>query len=377
MNKLKFSTLVFGITALLCLFVMDSYSQTRADGSSGSDQTNGEHVGAIYKTMNTVVCPPIAGVTCTLNGPSASTYLGAPVGCNAGSFAGSNPWDGGSAAGFVSWAFSSPISNVTLKSGSVNNNDYATISTAGGVPGTVSINGLVCLSSLVGLKIGVFTGSCCGDVAWNVNSTGTFTFVNAANTGGQSGWIAECPSFITAVLPIELLSFDGICNNENVVNLKWKTISESDNDYFTLERSKDAQNWDIVGKVKGAGNSTQIRDYTFEDKQPMRGIAYYRLKQTDFNGKFEYSPFATIESCKSNDVAFYPNPASTEIVFNNSLNENTSLEVYNMLGLKVATFSLIAGENKVNLSEFENGTYFFKVIDADLNPQVHRVLINK
>ncbi len=376
MVKMGFIRTVFSAATLLG-FVSISNGQVGADGSPLKEEVSGEHVGAIYKTMNTVVCPPIAGVTCTLNGPSSSTYLGAPAGCNAGSFTGSNPWDGGSISGFVSWAFSSPISKVTLKSGSVNTNDYATISTSGGSGGTISINGLVCLSSLVGLKIGVFTGSCCGDVAWNVNSTGTFTFVNAANTGGASGWIAECPSFITAVLPIELLSFDGECNNGNTVNLKWKTISESENDFFTLERSKDAQSWEIVGKVKAAGNSTQILDYNFEDKQPLRGLSYYRLKQTDFNGKFEYSPYASVENCVTKELDFYPNPAGNELTIDGVTNEGTVVEVYNLIGLRLASISLSVGENKLNLSQFENGSYFFKVIDNNSDSRVQRVLINK
>src|SRR5574343_441070 len=215
-----------------------------------------------------------------MSGPSASTYLGAPAGCNAGSFAGSNPWDGGSSAGYVRWEFSTPIKGVTLKAGSVNNNDYATHTISGGTGGTNTISGLVCLSSLSGMTIGVFTGSCCGDVAWTLTSTGTFTRVNLANTGGASGWIAECPSFMT-VLPIELVSFEGVCTNRETIDLKWKTISEINNDHFLIERSRDAQKWEAIGKINGAGNSTTLLTYSFTDTRPLRGIIYYRLKQTD------------------------------------------------------------------------------------------------
>ena len=89
-------------------------------------------------------------------------------------------------------------------------------------------------------------------------------------------------------LPIELLSFEAICNN-NSVNLLWSTASEKNNDYFTIERSSDGITFQTVLTVKGAGNSNQVINYSAIDEKPIDGIAYYRLKQTDYDGKFEYS----------------------------------------------------------------------------------------
>jgi hypothetical protein len=364
-------------TALLFLGCNTVLSQTlRADGTlvnstihdpGQADKTN--------KIMNTVVCPPVAGITCTLNGPNSSTYLGAPAGCNAGAFAGSNPWDGGSSTGFVSWAFSAPIKGVTLKAGSVNTNDFATMSFSGGIGGTISISGLVCLSSLVGMTIGAFTGVCCGDVSWNVNSTGTFTFVNLLNTGGQSGWIGECPSFIT-VLPIELLSFDGTCVQQNTIQLNWKTITESNNAYFAVERSLDALDWKEVGRVNGAGNSNTILEYNFTDTHPDRAVNYYRLRQTDLNGQFEYSPVRSVENCNiSNEVNVFPNPAESAVTV--VAVAGSVLEVTDVIGLKVASFTLSSGENKIDVSGLKSGTYFFNVINPDSGTKVHKIVISK
>lgn len=357
--------------ALFFFSLNNLFSQSiLADGSSSSSQASEENVLANNKIMNTVVCPVLAGITCTISGPSSSTYLGAPAGCNAGSFAGSNPWDGGSSAGYVRWQFSSPIKAVTLKAGSVNTNDYATHTFSGGTGGTITISSLVCLSSLVGMTIGVFTSSCCGDVAWTLTSTGTFTQVNLANTGGASGWIAECPSFIT-VLPIELIAFDGVCKENKTIDLKWKTISEIDNDYFTIERSIDAEKWTEISRVKGAGNSNQIIEYSFTDNVPFKGLNYYRLKQIDKSGDYEYSPLAVVENCNDEtEVSFYPNPAESFIMINNFSSQKTVVEVYDAMGIIVATLDCEIGENEISTSQFKNGIYFFKAANTGKNQRV-------
>lgn len=352
----------FLIFICLIFFSFNAHSQLRADGFMGSEKTESENqAGAVQKVTNTVVCPVLAGITCTMSGPSASTYLGAPAGCNAGSFAGSNPWDGGSSAGYVRWEFSTPIKGVTLKAGSVNNNDYATHTISGGTGGTNTISGLVCLSSLSGMTIGVFTGSCCGDVAWTLTSTGTFTRVNLANTGGASGWIAECPSFMT-VLPIELVSFDGVCTNRETIDLKWKTISEINNDHFLIERSRDAQKWEAIGKINGAGNSTTLLTYSFTDTRPLRGIIYYRLKQTDKDGSFEYSPLAVVENCRENsDVTFFPNPVIDELQIKNNSDDKTKVDILDPFGNIVISHECEAGESRINFSELNNGVYFIRL----------------
>jgi hypothetical protein len=88
-------------------------------------------------------------------------------------------------------------------------------------------------------------------------------------------------------LPIELLSFTPSIKPDRV-ELNWTTGSEINNDYFTLERSRDLYGWEVLGFVEGAGNSSVPLDYGFTDFRPLDGLGYYRLKQTDFDGKFKY-----------------------------------------------------------------------------------------
>ncbi|MCH8904404.1 MAG: FG-GAP repeat protein [Bacteroidetes bacterium] len=111
-------------------------------------------------------------------------------------------------------------------------------------------------------------------------------------------------------LPIELLSFDASALI-NTVSLNWSTASELNNDYFTIERSTDGNDFQILGTVKGSGNSLIKKDYNFIDQSPLNGIAYYRLKQTDFNGRFEYFDVVAVNTGSSTDITLriYPNPA--------------------------------------------------------------------
>ena len=118
-------------------------------------------------------------------------------------------------------------------------------------------------------------------------------------------------------LPITLLSFDAE-KKIDVVFLSWTTLSEINNDYFTIEKTKDGKNYSEVGKVKGAGNANEQLDYRLIDETPYNGLSYYRLKQTDFNGDFSYSELRAVEFNLPNlleESNVYPNPTNGEQLF--------------------------------------------------------------
>lgn len=115
-------------------------------------------------------------------------------------------------------------------------------------------------------------------------------------------------------LPITLLTFDAEEKLDNVL-LTWITLTEINNDYFTIEKSRDGFNFIEVGKVDGAGNSSDRLTYRLIDKTPYKGVSYYRLKQTDFNGDFWYSDLRVINFGKSDllrEIKLYPNPTNGE-----------------------------------------------------------------
>lgn len=119
-------------------------------------------------------------------------------------------------------------------------------------------------------------------------------------------------------LPVELLYFDGRLNKNKKVDLTWATASEINNDYFNIERSQDGKNWETIDRVEGAGNSNQKLNYQTKDSNPYEGVSYYRLKQTDFDGSFEYSNIVSINYELDRELVKRINTAGQEV------NENYS-----------------------------------------------------
>lgn len=112
----------------------------------------------------------------------------------------------------------------------------------------------------------------------------------------------------SVALPVDLVYFRANMLNDQTV-LEWQTVSEKDNDYFTVERTRDFRTYSEVGKLEGSGNSESAQNYRIIDNHPFSGISYYRLKQTDINGEFKY--FKPV-SVTRNEVPgiIYPNPSN-------------------------------------------------------------------
>ncbi|HXH18778.1 MAG TPA: hypothetical protein VNJ07_06805, partial [Chitinophagales bacterium] len=117
-----------------------------------------------------------------------------------------------------------------------------------------------------------------------------------------------------AGLPIELVNFSATVINGNVL-LEWKTATETNNDFFTVERSRDGLFFEEMEIFEAAGNSSVANNYTMIDRKPLIGTSYYRLKQTDFDGTYSYSEIISVENT-SGELRFvtYPNPVSGRVV---------------------------------------------------------------
>jgi N-formylglutamate amidohydrolase len=171
-------------------------------------------------------------------------------------------------------------------------------------------------------------------------------------------------------VPIILSKFEGI--RVGFINrLIWKTETEINNVGFDIERStngKDFEKWIFVPSKAKNGNNSGTFDYTIDDNTPLSILTYYRLKQTDFDGKTTYSPVIAIESQKGkNAMTIYPNPSKgiIQIVINNSEEGQSSLTLYNLQGQLVFQKNIEQTLNvtdiKVELPPLSKGTYFLKL----------------
>ncbi|MBP6334162.1 MAG: T9SS type A sorting domain-containing protein [Bacteroidia bacterium] len=109
-------------------------------------------------------------------------------------------------------------------------------------------------------------------------------------------------------LPVELTNFSAKMRNYQV-DLNWTTETEINNDYFTIERSADNINFSTLEQVSGSGNSSTRHNYSFVDDRPLRGVSYYRLKQTDYDGTTVNLPTVVVDNVRRKEFTAYPNPA--------------------------------------------------------------------
>lgn len=177
-------------------------------------------------------------------------------------------------------------------------------------------------------------------------------------------------------LPIELVSFNAI-KNANRVDAYWTTISELNNDYFTLERSKDGLTFETVVTTDGAGSSNYILNYSETDFNPYDGISYYRLKQTDYNGSSSYSQVVAVNYIFTEDnLSVYPNPSdgtTINVALKNLENKEMLVVLRDVVGREYYSKVIISlNENEIIGIDLEqklaSGTY---IITASSNNKLY------
>ncbi|MEI6489781.1 MAG: T9SS type A sorting domain-containing protein [Bacteroidota bacterium] len=222
-----------------------------------------------------------------------------------------------------------------------------------------------------GAGVIVFSGTQPSAPVTASTSPGVGGYNNSGHTSQASSGVAGSGLFVgnATPLPIELTSFTG--HSEGVINkLEWITMSELNNNFFTLEHSKDAVNFSAFTTLKGAGNSISTIYYSTYDYEPFDGITYYRLKQTDYDGNFTYSDIIYIENGldKITVENTYPNPTNSilNVDFYTPLEGNISIDIlaYNGQLVQHETKFISVGNSsiKTNVSTLSSGIYFVKVM---------------
>ncbi|MBK7632244.1 MAG: T9SS type A sorting domain-containing protein [Ignavibacteriales bacterium] len=190
--------------------------------------------------------------------------------------------------------------------------------------------------------------------------------------------------FWSGIVPVELTSFTATVNN-NDVQLIWKTATESNNSGFQIER-KSISEYESIGFVAGSGTTTEPMIYSFSDVNLNPGTYYYRLKQIDYDGTFEYSDLVEIDIITPDIYLLhqnYPNPfnPNTEIMFSLASDANVILKIFDVLGQEVMTLInkyISAGVHTYDFraTGFNSGIYFYR-IEANGNDGTNFIDIKK
>lgn len=164
-------------------------------------------------------------------------------------------------------------------------------------------------------------------------------------------------------LPVTLMSFKGQVQ-QGLAKLAWSTASEKDNDKFIVERSQDGKTFKSVGEVVGRGTTNLTQHYTFVDQSPAAGTNYYRLKQVDFDGAFEYSKTIAVNLTLASSSAVYPTLTSDEITVSlRPTEEQVIIQITDLTGKQLAAVQNPAGRQvTMPVQHLQNGVYLVIVV---------------
>ena len=191
-------------------------------------------------------------------------------------------------------------------------------------------------------------------------------------------------------LPVELTSFTASVQNERV-NLKWQTATEVNNYGFEIQRQNteirnQKSEWKKIAFIQGYGNSNSPKEYSFDDKNPQAGKSQYRLKQIDFDGKFEYSNIVEINFDAPVNLVLdqnYPNPfnPSTTIKYEIPKNSFVKLRIYDLLGREISTLvnqAQNAGYHEItfNAKDLSSGIYIYQIQAGEFS-RIKKMLLMK
>jgi len=190
--------------------------------------------------------------------------------------------------------------------------------------------------------------------------------------------------FTPTIVPVELISFNATVVDGNI-RLDWFTSTETNNAGFEIEKSQDGANYQTIFFIGGKGTTTQRNVYSYLDKSVSTGVYYYRLKQVDYDGSFEYLKTVTVDLGLPEAFLLgqnYPNPFNPKTVINYQIPKTgmITLKVFDVLGNEMATLvdeEKTAGNYNIEFdaSKLTSGIYFYKLTAEDFSSVRKMILI--
>jgi mucin-19 len=194
-----------------------------------------------------------------------------------------------------------------------------------------------------------------GNIGGNLVSGATTTVFNT-NIAWTSGGRIDIT--FTSTLPVTWLGFTATAEKNGIVLLNWSTAAEVNSRSYSVQRSANGYDWTTVGVVPAAGNTASASSYQFSDQTAVSNTYYYRLEQTDLDGKVSLSK-TVVCSVSGGTVKLYPNPVTGGTIMV-SLTNASVVSIYNSSGATLLHNKLPAGDNKLDLSNYAPGIYFMK-----------------
>ena len=172
---------------------------------------------------------------------------------------------------------------------------------------------------------------------------------------------------VTAAAPVELIHFSAIARDKSAI-LSWATASEQNNKGFEIERSIDGRNWVNIGFIAGKETTSIQQHYQFTDVEPASGANYYRLKQVDFNGQFDYTSIVLVQFVKENiSASIFPNPVKEQLTLSISSSQVSTAQVsiFDHTGRRVSSFNIDtekgANTKIIDTALLPEGIYFLQI----------------
>lgn len=167
-------------------------------------------------------------------------------------------------------------------------------------------------------------------------------------------------TFSSAVLPITYLSplsADAVAEG---ILLRWTTALEKNNAFFEVERSQNGVDFEKIANIKGQNNYSQSKQYSFLDKKPYENQNYYRLRQTDTDGRFDYSNIVVVSKEATIPIGISPNPIDEFLKINTFNQKIQHLTILNANGQIIQHFENLEND-EINVQFLEKGMYFLEV----------------
>ncbi len=241
--------------------------------------------------------------------------------------------------------------------------------------GPLTVSSIVYLN---GVSIGTITSSASGG-GWTASDMDVFTYCFTATAtsatisiGPSAGYTSSCGMLFDDIclatvnpLAVELKDATISCTDNRDIELNWETLTETNNDFFTIQRSTDHITFETIGIVGGAGTTISPKHYTFTDHFPALETTYYRLSQTDYDGREVLLRSLAVHCSAPEDWEVYPNPASDAVNIVGEGIAHSEVELYSINSEIITTNEIIrkisSDHLRIDLSTLSQGVYILKV----------------